>query len=105
MQRSIQSIFGTCLCSRFLASGAGGALVDAQKISFREAAALDHRSSFRYHRNGADDRRSPGIVRYGASIQEEEKLRIASLFANKNCHRVRLHIKHRFPNRVVLDEK
>lgn len=70
--------FGTCLCSRFLASGAGGALVDAQKISFREAAPLDHRSSFRYHRNGADDRRSPGIVRYGASIQEEEKLRIAA---------------------------
>ena len=70
--------FGTCLCSRFLASGAGGALVDAQKISFREAAPLDHRSSFRYHRNGADDRRSPGVVRYGASIQEEEKLRIAA---------------------------
>lgn len=70
--------FGTCLCSRFLASGAGGALVDAQKISFRETAPLDHRSSFRYHRNGADDRRSPGVVRYGASIQEEEKLRIAA---------------------------
>ena len=70
--------FGTCLCSRFLASGAGGALVDAQKISFREAAPLDHRNSFRYHRNGADDRRSPGVVRYGASIQEEEKLRIAA---------------------------